>query len=1458
MKVRKLKTRIAAFGLAVLMGISTLSSANAFAAEQTGSEQQTEVQASEQAVTSQKDTSVTADDITKAVSDDTFAVETSMEGIHYDAEKEDVTLVSIKDENGGEYHSDKAGTYIATYMVVPKDKSDSYTITRKVTLTDTEGQAHSEENGGEKQKSDTESEDDSDSPVQNYTDVEIETSEEDASAQAIKELKEDIEEGNVMVLSAAERATSSGSTVTLTKGRTIYYPSYIGNYLTCLFTVNGKIAYCLQSQKASPPSGSYVAQVLDSNKNLQKVLYYGYGGAGNLTGSYLSGKTEDEKYVYTHIAASYAYAGEAGFTGCNYNDLVNAGVIAYINYLFGQEEPPKGELSLSSTKLNAVRDGNIQKTPNITLSGDHRNYVTLSVPENVTAHNLSKGTSVTNGKIQIYGGDTFYLSADLLLTGSYASGNLYGSVGKTWRTLVLTTGDSKQDIGVFESETAAPVSFSVQWLNMTRIELMKKDVNTQNPLSGAVYGIYTDKKCENLLMTMSATGTDGKAVSDYFDSALKTVYVKEITAPTGYKLNTEVYKVAVTAGKTMTVTATDERVTGKVKIAKIDKETLAFKAQGDSVLRGAVYGLYAKEDIVHPDGTTGVLYKQDSLIAQGVIGDDGTLEFSELYLGEMYVKEITPPEGYTLDTTKYEVSVTYEGQDVAEVTRDLTVKEQVKKQAFQLIKISEDGEQTETDLVAGAGFKVYLISDLTQVKNGKLKPANGESYTASDFKNYDFSKEQVAVTYENGTAVPVPELITDTKGYAVSPELPYGSYVVVESTTPENLKTIDPFVVNVENDSREPMQWRVFDDRPFEFLLKIVKKDAQTGNTVLKAGASYKIYDVTNKKYVEQVVQYPKKEKISVFETNEEGYLITPQELKCSTYRIEEVKAPEGFVRQGSEESLYDGTTIISPLEQTTKGTYKENPQSGIVITVSSNTAHQIDPDTGAAIVEVEQKNDEQVGSLLLTKKGEQLTEVTGDSVLAKVKALVSKVRNAVSGKEETGIYKGFKYEETGVEGAEFEIYAKDTIYSPDGAKDEAGNPVVRYEKDDLVAKLTTDENGTAVINNLPLGTYYLKEVVAGENFVLNTEQKEFTLTAEDDTQAVVYEGVTYKNERQKVFVSVEKKDSVTGEKLEGVIFGLYAAEDILSNQGEVLVEKDTLLEKKATDTKGTLTFDSDLPHGKYYVKEEVRKAGYLPNEEVWNVDATYENQNLAKIELNKEVENQPTETRITKTDATTGNELEGAKLQVIDKDGNVVEEWVSSKEEHVIYGLPEGSYTLHEELAPYEDGYVSASDVMFEVKEDGSVTKVEMKDEYSKVEISKTDLTTGKELEGAKLQIIRKDGTVLEEWITDGKPHSVEKLPVNEELTLREITAPDGYEIAEDVTFTLKDTMEVQKVEMKDARTPEKTTEKTNAPKTGDNQKIWAFVLLALASAGTATGVTVYRRKKSKMTDNKEETEEK
>ena len=213
---------------------------------------------------------VTAEDITKDVSDKEFMAETCMEGIQYDPEKEDVTLERIEAEDGSAYHPDQAGTYVATYWVVPKDERDSYSITRKIILTDTEGQAHAEENGGQKQKEDTKSEEDSETPVQEIPDVEVTISGEDADAQAARELEEKIEDGEVMMFSGAENTFTARETVHLEKGETIYYPSYIGNYLTCWFTVNGKIAYCLESHRSSPPSGDYVAQVLDSNKTCRK------------------------------------------------------------------------------------------------------------------------------------------------------------------------------------------------------------------------------------------------------------------------------------------------------------------------------------------------------------------------------------------------------------------------------------------------------------------------------------------------------------------------------------------------------------------------------------------------------------------------------------------------------------------------------------------------------------------------------------------------------------------------------------------------------------------------------------------------------------------------------------------------------------------------------------------------------------------------------------------------------------------------------------------------------------------------------------------------------------------------------------------------------------------------------------------------------------------------------------
>lgn len=688
-----------------------------------------------------------------------------------------------------------------------------------------------------------------------------------------------------------------------------------------------------------------------------------------------------------------------------------------------------------------------------------------------------------------------------------------------------------------------------------------------------------------------------------------------------------------------------------------------------------------------------------------------------------------------------------------------------------------------------------------------MKPGNGSYYTPEDFITYDYSKDETASYWENGKKITVPELFTDKKGYLKSPELPYGTYVVFESTVPENLKGIRPFIVQISEDSREPQVWRVFDDRPLQYYFKIVKKDAQTQKPVLDNSAAYKIYDVEAEKYVEMIVRYPKKEVVSVFRTNEEGYLITPEQLKCGTYRIEEVEAPENYVQVGFENALLKDGKEVPLNEVADGGTYQEAKKAPITITVDSDTVHQVEEETGKFIVVIEQYNDEAVGSLTIHKKGEKLSGASKveEKFLTKMKngvaGFVNQVSSFFTGEEVMEKEKGYKfdYEEGNMEGAEFAIHAKETIYTPDGQKDEAGNRIVKYEKDALVARMVTDKEGKAVLNNLPIGKYYVVEEKAGQNCVLDPEAKEFEIAYKGQEVAVDYVTMELTNQRQKVSLSILKKDAETGKPLEGVVFGLYAQENIKNAAGEVVVEKDALIELGTTDEEGKLVFQADLPHGKYYIQEVEHKPGYLPNDEVYSFDASYTDQTLELLAFSEEISNQPTITEFTKVDLTGGQEIEGAKMQILDQDGKVVEEWVSKKEPHVVYALEPGEYVLHEEQAPTEQGYVRAEDVKFVVEETGDVQKVKMEDDHTKVSISKTDITDGKEIEGAKLQILDQDGEVVESWTT-GEEHLIEYLPVGT-YTLHEEAAVDGYIVANDVEFTVEETGEIQKVKMEDER---------------------------------------------------------
>ena len=813
-------------------------------------------------------------------------------------------------------------------------------------------------------------------------------------------------------------------------------------------------------------------------------------------------------------------------------------------------------------------------------------------------------------------------------------------------------GESKTVELVYAGQTVEVQTGSATFLNERQkaaVRVEKQDEETKNPLSGGIYGLYAaeDIKVDGktvvpkgTLIEKATTGADGKAS---YKAELPINYsysIREIQAPELYLRNSEdtyTFTFKFTNDKEEKVnfshTFTNKRVNATIDLVKEDSET-GNSAQGDAVFEGAIYGLYAREDINHPDGRSGVLYKKDEQVATLTTDKEGKASVSNLYLGKYYLKEITPPVGYLLDEEEHDVNCNYEGDQVETVKRNTVSKEDVIKQPFQLIKAA-DNDKTDADLLKGAGFSAYLLSSLTVKDDG----------------SYDFTNATPIVLTEDGKT----EMFTDERGYACSIPIPYGRYIVRETTTPHNFMPVDDFIVTVTENSTTPQVWRVLLDDEFKAKLKIVKQDDETKQPVLLANTEFKVYDLDAKKYVEQVTTYPNTVVHKSYFTDENGYLILPESLKCGNYRIEEVSAPDG---------------------------YTQNTQY-VEIKVDKNTAYQMDSVSGDAIITVTYENHPVKGKLVIHKSGETLKSFKKD----------------------------FVYEETSLEGAEFEIYAAEDIFTPDHQVDEQGNRHVIYAKDTLVKTVTTNKNGEAVIKALPLGKYRVKETKAPAGFVLNPDSQEVSFIYKDQNTPEIEEKLEFSNERQKVKLSVEKQDAETGKALKGATFGLCNKEAISSGD-KVIVKADTLLQEITSNEKGKAAFTLDLPLGRYYVKELQAPAGYVSSDEILEFDATYQGQDVKTIKLKSVKKNRPTTVEVTKADITTGTELDGASMSVLDKDGNVIDSWTSVKDSpHVIKRLQVGkTYILREELAPY--GYLRATDVEFTISDTAEVQKVKMEDE--------------------------------------------------------------------------------------------------------------------------------------------------
>lgn len=731
------------------------------------------------------------------------------------------------------------------------------------------------------------------------------------------------------------------------------------------------------------------------------------------------------------------------------------------------------------------------------------------------------------------------------------------------------------------------------------------------------------------------TNADGQIVLEGLELGEYT-FIEQI-AGNGYLVNTTpitvtlTYKDQHTEIITGTAEQTNKEPTATIEIKKEDSE-MGTTAQGDATLEGAVYELVAGEDIYNK-AKTKKIYSKGEVVATRTTDKNGNMKsITDLPLGFYQLKERAASEGYLLDKKVYDIHCDYKDQNTQVITRSAKSLETVKKQAFQIIKVSTD-ESEETTLLPEAEFTVKLTSEVK--KDGWDKA-----------KVYDV-------------------LTTDKKGYAKSIELPYGTYTVKETKIPDNVMPVPDFTVVIENDSREPQTWRVFNDAPFKALIKAVKVDTETGKTVLLPDTEFKIKNVETGEYVGQWVWFPIPHYVDTFTTDESGTVTTPNTLECGEYELIEVKSPYGY--------LLD-----------------EQP---IRFTVSSNTAYEVAEDGKTPVIKVTKEDISVKGQIEVSKIGEQLVDISTD---------------------ENGNIQ-FIYDKLPVSGAEFVVKAAEDIYSADNQGD------LIFKKDEVVEELTTF-NGYAQTGELPLGKYKIYEVIAGDGFVLNKEIKEVELTYKDQVTPVVTESVEYENIRQKIDLKVVKLDSETETPLKDAEFGLYAKEDIygytearpMSNEDEPLVESGTLIEKAVSDENGNVTFKTDLPLSLFEIRELKAPIGYASNDEVYEVDASYQGQDVETIKVTYEVLNKITKVEISKQDITTGKELAGAHMVVKEKDGSIFDSWVSTNEPHIIKGLePNKTYELIETSSPY--GFALAQKIEFTVKDTDEVQKIEMEDELVK-----------------------------------------------------------------------------------------------------------------------------------------------
>ena len=722
-------------------------------------------------------------------------------------------------------------------------------------------------------------------------------------------------------------------------------------------------------------------------------------------------------------------------------------------------------------------------------------------------------------------------------------------------------------------------------------------------------------------------------------------------------------------------------------------------AQGDASLAGAVYGIYKGEELIDTYATD----KNGQFTTKYyVCGNDWT------------VREISPSEGYLLDRTIHKVGAEPELYTVEFNSTANDVTEQVIKGNIAIIKHTDNGETQIETPETGAAFEVF-------------RKAAG---------SFDAAKETERDV-----------LTCDESGFAQTKDMPYGIYTVRQTSGWEGRELMKPFDVFISKDGQTYRY--LINNANFESYIKVVKKDAETGNTIPYAGAGFQIYD-PNGNLVTMTFTYPEVTTIDTFYTTADGELITPQTLEYGKgYSLVEVQAPYGYVLN-SEPVYFD--------------VMQENSEI----------------DSGITVIEVVRSNMAQKGTITVSKSGEVFSSVN----------------------EAGGLYQPV-YAVRGLEGAVYEITAAEDIYTLDGT--------LRASKGEVVDTVTTGADGTAVSKELYLGKYEVKEITAPFGMVLNEEIHAVELVYAGQNVAVTETAASFYNERQRVEIDLIKRlmtDEAYGIGKNGeifdVTFGLYAEKELTAADGTV-IPADGLIEIISLDGNGSGKVKTDLPIGSYYVKELATNSAYILNGQKYSVAFEYAGQETATVHITandgEAIENDIIYGSVSgKKSDEDGNALGGAVIGIF-KTGtekftteNAIQTTVTAADGSFSFEkVPYGTWVIREIESP-TSFVLSEEEITVTIGAVDEVVEIELVNYFIKgnIELTKVDKDyPDNKLTGAEFEVYTDTngdgkldsgdkllGTMTE---LDGGVYQMKELRYGKYL-VREKTAPTGFELDENV----------------------------------------------------------------------------